>query len=342
MERISDTLYRASWMLLGIIVGCTAIQRGGQAGWVVYLLPLLYGIYLYYHTKYCHPTATSHFFAELVLILFLDWVGKSPLVVYLFLLLILRRAAYSKEPNIYIEALLVGVFHVVGRWLHGSQVFYDTWIYTAYDLVMIGLAVLLAQPVVRITKSLQTDKEKLRLKLNKAEKSYQKAAELALRDGLTGLYNYRALQEHIGGINNTSFAILLIDVDHFKEFNDQHGHLVGDQVLIQISQVILDSVRRSDKVFRYGGEEFAVVLEDSDDEAAMFMAERIRMQVASQTIDCDGQVLKRVTISIGVATFLDTKMPSYQMLEQADKALYAAKAKGRNNVVFFIEPTISI
>jgi diguanylate cyclase (GGDEF)-like protein len=196
--------------------------------------------------------------------------------------------------------------------------------------------------VVRITKSLQTDKEKLRLKLNKAEKSYQKAAELALRDGLTGLYNYRALQEHIGGINNTSFAILLIDVDHFKEFNDQYGHMVGDQVLIQISQVILDSVRRSDKVFRYGGEEFAVVLEDSDDEAAMFMAERIRMQVASQTIDCDGQVLKRVTISIGVATFLDTKMPSYQMLEQADKALYAAKAKGRNNVVFFIEPTISI
>lgn len=340
--RISRTLYRVSWLLLGIIAICTAVQYGGEAGRHIYLLVGIYGMYLYYQMKYHQTTSTGYFIAELLLILFLDWAGRSHIVVYLLLLLILRRVAYSREPNIYIETLLAGALYIGGGLLHGPHVYYDTWLHTIDELIMIGLAVLLVHPAVQLAKSLQDDRKTLRLRLNKAEESYQLAVELALRDGLTGLYNYRALQEHIGRIGNTGFAILLIDVDHFKEFNDRYGHLVGDQALIQIGQIILENVRRSDKVYRYGGEEFAVLLEDTDDELAKFTAERIRLRVADKAVECCGRVVNAVTISIGVATFLESKTSCYQMLEHADKALYAAKAKGRNNVVFFMEPTISI
>lgn len=264
------------------------------------------------------------------------------MAVYLFLLLILRRAVFSQQPNIYIEAALIGLVYLVIQWLHGPRVDYVAWRHGICDVFIIGLAAVLAQPVVRITKVLQDDREKLLIKLNRAEESYQKAAELALRDGLTGLYNYRALQEHINSVGNTRFAFLLIDVDYFKDFNDQYGHIVGDQVLMQIGQLIMENVRRSDKVYRYGGEEFAVVLEDADEEVAMFTAERIRVRVANQAIECSGQPINGVTVSTGVAIFKESQLSGYQILEQADKALYEAKARGRNNVVFFIEPGMSM
>lgn len=350
MERISEfqriirTLCQATWLLLCIIVICAAIHIDLQFAWITYVLVAIYGmyLYLYQHGRGYRPTTTGHFMLEATLILLLDWASRSPLVIYLFPLLILRRAAFAREPNIYLEAVFVGVLYLGSRWLHDAYAYYAPWTYAISDVFMIGLAVLLAQPVVQLTKSLQADREKLRQKLNKAEESYQRAAELALRDGLTGLYNYRALQEHISRLDDADFAILLMDVDHFKVFNDQYGHMVGDRVLFQIGQVILENVRRSDKVYRYGGEEFAVVLEDADDEMALFTAERIRSRVANQALECSGQMLKSITISLGVAVFKESKMSGYQMLEQADKALYEAKARGRNNVVFFMEPTISV
>lgn len=342
-QKITRVLYQASGILIFAIAASSGMHDRVEAIWTTYLLAGIYGLYLYYHAKGGKPTSMQYFAAEVVLILLLDWFATSPFIIYLFPLLIIRRAADTAcEAAIYLEAGFVGVLYLVIRMLHAPQIAYPAWLYVINDMFMLGFTVIIAQMVLHLSKSLQADKEKLRLKLDKVEASYQKAAELAMRDGLTGLYNYRALQEHISGIGDAGFAILLIDVDHFKDFNDRYGHLVGDQVLVQIGQVILENVRRSDRVYRYGGEEFAVVLEETDDEVALFTAERIRLRVAGQAIKRGGQQLKSVTISSGVAVFKGSKITSHQVLEQADKALYEAKAKGRNNVVFFIEPQLSL
>ena len=347
MERISEfekiirTVYQAAWIALGIIFVCTAIRFQCRAGWLMYVLICGYGAYLYFHFKTGKPTNLAYFSFEVLFILAMDWFGGSPLAVYLFPMLVLRRAAYVSKSNIYLEVLLICALYLGGRLTLGPRDYYMDWVSRLFDVLMLVLAAALAHPLVRITKSLQADREALQMKLHKVEASYQQAAELALRDGLTGLYNYRAFQAHVNGLDGTGFAILLIDVDHFKNFNDRYGHIVGDQVLVQLGQVILENVRRNDRVYRYGGEEFAVLLENMDSEMAVFTAERIRTRVEQQTFTCEGLALNGVTISLGVAVFRNAKISGSEILEQADKALYEAKARGRNNVVFFINPEIS-
>jgi diguanylate cyclase len=155
------------------------------------------------------------------------------------------------------------------------------------------------------------------------------------RDALTRLLNRRflmpilnreiALQRRDAG----GFAVLLIDIDHFKRVNDQHGHQAGDQVLQHAASLITNSVRAGDFVFRYGGEEVLVVLVEVDPVEAMQVAEKIRLAFeASTCLISEGGKLN-VTVSIGVASFAGH--PDYQyLIEQADQALYRAKNEGRN------------
>lgn len=336
-EKIIRILYQASWVALGIIFVCTAIHFRCNAGGPIYLLGCIYGAYLYYHLKCGKPASFAYFFLELLLVLAMDWLGGSPLAVYLFPMLILRRAAYVSKANVYPEVALICALYLGGQLVLGPREYYMDWAGRIFNVFMLALAAVLARPLVQITKSLQADREALRLKLNRVEQSYQKAAELALRDGLTGLYNYRAFKEHVKGMGDTGFAILLIDVDRFKDFNDRYGHIVGDQVLIQIGQVIVENVRHNDRVYRYGGEEFAVLLAKMDDEMAVLTAERIRTRVEQHTFTFENLTLGGITISLGVAVFREATIPEEEIFEQADKALYEAKARGRNNVVVFID-----
>jgi diguanylate cyclase (GGDEF)-like protein len=160
--------------------------------------------------------------------------------------------------------------------------------------------------------------------------------ELATTDSLTGLTNRRKFDLVIDHEwrrsvrNNTPIALLMIDADHFKMFNDSYGHQAGDQVLIGISLCIGDAVRRAgDCAARFGGEEFAVLLPGLNANAALAMAETIRQKVGLWSEGQDG-----VTVSIGVASM--TPVPAEQwsaLIEAADKALYAAKDLGRNRCV---------
>lgn len=156
---------------------------------------------------------------------------------------------------------------------------------------------------------------------------------LATMDGLTGIKNHRAFQEQLMVEYERSrrygkpLSVLLMDVDKFKRFNDSFGHPAGDQVLRQVASAIQNEARSSDFVARYGGEEFAVLLPEANAEEAMVAAERIRAAVAGQ-----GWELREVTISIGVATMLPATESAAQLIEGADKALYASKASGRNRV----------
>lgn len=128
------------------------------------------------------------------------------------------------------------------------------------------------------------------------------------------------------------FSICMIDVDHFKDINDRFGHPAGDAVLKQIAGRIQDNIRPSDFIFRYGGEEFLVLLVEAEEHEAMQVAERIRSAVEATPVDVQGAQELTVTVSIGVATY--DGHPDYQTLvERADRALYQAKRLGRNQVV---------
>ncbi len=160
-----------------------------------------------------------------------------------------------------------------------------------------------------------------------AEKDYY--AELAIRDGLTGVYNRRYFMEimfmEFARLKRqpTMLSLLMIDLDDFKNYNDTRGHPAGDELLKKAAGIFKSSLRESDAVCRYGGEEFVVLLPLADKKNAQIIAERIREQF---------RLYLETTISIGVATFPVDANDSQTLLENADKALYKAKQTGKNKV----------
>jgi diguanylate cyclase (GGDEF)-like protein len=166
-------------------------------------------------------------------------------------------------------------------------------------------------------------------------------AELAQRDALTGAKNRRVFDEHFTLLwqqalaDRRTLAILLLDVDHFKAYNDRYGHQAGDQALRQVAQSVQSFIRRPRDVFaRYGGEEFAAILYDVDGSQAKNIANQIRSAVEAQAIEHLGSgTSAAVTISVGVAVVKPThERDSRGALQLADQALYEAKVKGRNRV----------
>jgi diguanylate cyclase (GGDEF)-like protein len=164
--------------------------------------------------------------------------------------------------------------------------------------------------------------------------------ESSLRDPMTGLSNRRFLEEYVDTLianvrrKQSPVTILMLDLDHFKMVNDTYGHDAGDIVLKELSLVIKRTVRTSDIVIRYGGEEFLVVLNDTSGEDAEHVAENIRATVEKMRINYGGIVLQK-TISIGLADFPIDSNSFWQAVKFADVALYHAKESGRNRVVRF-------
>lgn len=157
------------------------------------------------------------------------------------------------------------------------------------------------------------------------------------RDPLTRTLNRRFLPSILGRevslakSTQSPLALLMVDVDHFKMINDTHGHSAGDIVLSHVAEYLLDAVRGSDYVFRYGGEEFLIVLVETSRSEAQAVAERIRKTIASQKPSISDAVKVEITASVGVANF--EGHPDYQyLIDLADKALYRAKQEGRNRV----------
>ncbi|MBF0624533.1 MAG: diguanylate cyclase [Magnetococcales bacterium] len=167
--------------------------------------------------------------------------------------------------------------------------------------------------------------------------------ESALRDALTGLHNRRFLEEYVETMVATAqrkeqrFSILMIDLDHFKQVNDTHGHEAGDTVLRTIAQLVARQVRTSDLVIRFGGEEFMVLLQETSGFTGDMVAEKIRRIVADTPITIPGCVLSK-TLSIGVAIYPDAGADFWDTVKLADQALYRAKDTGRNRVVIHEAP----
>lgn len=196
---------------------------------------------------------------------------------------------------------------------------------------------------------------RLRDRLASAEETLREQSEelaavvtQAHTDSLTGLPNRRSfdaeLERRLAEFRRkgTPLSILLIDVDHFKAFNDRHGHLIGDRVLGLVAQTLEESTRDSDLATRFGGEEFAVILPDTPGDVANLAAERIRLAIEGKEMLIDRQLLK-VTVSGGIANAQNGDVPA-SLIERADVALYRAKEAGRNRSFyhdgFLAHPTV--
>ena len=147
-------------------------------------------------------------------------------------------------------------------------------------------------------------------------------------------YFFTVLSEKLefSALNKMPISVLMLDIDFFKKFNDTYGHACGDFVLQKVSRSIFDSIRGQDLAGRYGGEEFVVMLYNTDADAAMMVAERIRKNIAEQQLQYEGNTMS-LTISIGVSVFdVDNPITAKELVEMADRALYQSKANGRNRV----------
>jgi diguanylate cyclase (GGDEF)-like protein len=170
------------------------------------------------------------------------------------------------------------------------------------------------------------------------EKFQQSMHRAALYDGLTKACNKRhflhrlQIEVSYAKRHGTPLSLLMLDVDHFKQVNDRHGHLVGDHVLATLAQIVRGTLRAEDLLARYGGEEFAVLCRGAIIDNALALAQRLRVKVENLVFESHGQRFS-VTISVGVASWFDQRDSTTQLISDADAALYEAKAGGRNRVM---------
>ena len=187
------------------------------------------------------------------------------------------------------------------------------------------------------------DIEEIRLVVRRAAERYfllkeagQKEfyRELAISDGLTGIYNHRHFHEVLPREIERAkryaqpFCLLMIDIDDFKKYNDTHGHLAGDKLLTNIANLLIPSIRSADIIFRYGGEEFVVILPQVGKQGGVSSAKRILKSIKQKL---------SVTVSIGVTSFPDDGASKNELINQADSAMYQAKKLGKDRVCVFGE-----
>ena len=163
--------------------------------------------------------------------------------------------------------------------------------------------------------------------------------ELSVRDHLTGLFNRRYMEETLerellrASRKGLSLGILMIDVDDFKQFNDNFGHAAGDAILRELGALVLGHFRGEDVACRYGGDEFIIVLLDASREMTRKRAELLCEHTRHLNIQFEGQVFETITLSIGIAAFPEHGTTSAEILKAADTALYRAKHEGRDRVI---------
>jgi len=163
---------------------------------------------------------------------------------------------------------------------------------------------------------------------------------MAITDEMTGLYlrrfYYQRLREELRRAKRYkhSCTVIMLDIDHFKNFNDTYGHQSGDMVLIQVAKKLQECVRNVDIVARIGGEEFAIICPEQSSQMSLVPAERIRRTIEAEKLDL-GQAVVQITVSVGVSDFPDCEGNEHELMEAADQALYYAKEHGRNKVVMY-------
>lgn len=181
-----------------------------------------------------------------------------------------------------------------------------------------------------------TDSKRVEKALQKSKEKYQK---LSLIDDLTKLYNsrhfYNQLKSEIKRANryNHPLTLLMLDVDNFKKYNDSFGHLEGNKVLAQLGKLIKKSMRSSDSAYRYGGEEFMVILPETEGNKGLFVAERIRSDFKNESFHPTAEMIVHLTVSIGIEQYVDQE-DLMDFIKRVDENMYKAKEQGKNRLFF--------
>ena len=171
-------------------------------------------------------------------------------------------------------------------------------------------------------------------------KMIEKMSEEMIKDQLTGTYNRKYIEERLlvdifnASNQNQPISVIMADLDHFKNVNDTYGHMAGDHVLKAFVNIVKQQVKEKNWIARYGGEEFLVVLFNADEKAAYRIAEKVRHAVEESRIRYNQKDI-RITASFGTYTLNSPKITYEQLIERADKNLYAAKNSGRNKTISF-------
>jgi diguanylate cyclase (GGDEF)-like protein len=185
----------------------------------------------------------------------------------------------------------------------------------------------------------------LNLKDDEQALTYSQLAQIAFQDHLTGLANYRyflrRFNEEIKRADRYHHlvSLLMVDLDHFKRFNDTHGHLSGNRALEHVAQLLRAQVRETDLVARYGGEEFAVILPETTKNEACELSQRIRARIETSDVELPDAKPQKLTVSIGLATYPRDARNADSVLAGADESLYASKHAGRNRVSVYTPST---
>ncbi len=182
--------------------------------------------------------------------------------------------------------------------------------------------------------------DQLQEKIQQLERAKERLRELAVTDGLTALANYRHFKDVLqleikrAERHKSLLSLIMFDIDYFKNYNDTHGHLAGDKVLQSIGALVSNNIRKIDLAARYGGEEFAVILPNTSETNARFVAEKLRRLIEQHHFPFqESQPNGNITISVGVASYPASGKTFEQLISCADKRLYMAKAQGKNIVV---------
>jgi len=182
--------------------------------------------------------------------------------------------------------------------------------------------------------------------MGELKRDMERIRQQAVTDGLTGLANRKAFDDQIARITRESkrtgdiFSFIMIDIDHFKAFNDTYGHQVGDQVLRLVAMTLVNEVKGQDMAARYGGEEFAIILPGTNANAAKAVAENLRKAIEQKEVvnRATGDNLGQITVSLGVAQYYGGEEVCEDLIRRADMALYESKKKGRNQVTIAKSP----
>ena len=254
---------------------------------------------------------------------FITKVDKSiTLILGIVLAALIGYLVINIDSAAIVTLSFVSVYSLYILFAYFIMKYHNLWIGIVYPL-MLGFIIFVSAFVVKyIIKSRDFEQQYL----------------LATTDGLTELYNHRYFQEQMKMLVEQSkrydmpFSLIIIDIDFFKKFNDTFGHQAGDAVLRQVAQLLKQSVRSTDIVCRYGGEEMSIILPNTSKDVSVSTAEKICKRVASKRFKLNNYQESNVTISLGVASFPDDGETPADIIDAADKRLYQSKHKGRNQV----------
>ena len=324
--------YIANLISLGCCLALQLITVSDQLNTQIFLyvvLAIVYGVLLVFPLKRFPAYDISTFFLTVSLLVYFYMSTPNFMAVVLFYLYAVQIGlTFERKYSLAGAMVIAGIFFVASI----DQIEIDKknmiWV-IMHSLLIINVNVL-AQHLSQLEHQALYQNEKVKQLLSQMENSYKTVSALAEKDELTALYNYRSFRNKLEELVPHNIAILLLDVDYFKIFNDSYGHLCGDAVLRDMATVLKGSLREGDMVFRYGGEEFAVIIQCSNETEVQATAVRISNNVERHPFYFGKESALHVTVSIGYAIGKEGIETTEELFRIADEALYNAKESGRN------------